>query len=451
MTSRQGHSEVTGSPSPKSKEDICELLGAANETTILIEGIESPALVDTGSMITSIGEDFYHKHLKADHLLLDVAPGINVEGAGGNQLPLLGVVEVRISCTGSSKEDLQVPVIVLPSTKYNQRIPAIIGTNVLSRIKDLPSLTGSLKDSAALVGEVHGCELDDVHLYSCGNVTLPPQKITVISARIGANRSFSVGVPTVVETLPGGVGMPQTLIQVDSKSRKVNVCLVNLTEREVHIPKLQKIATVQPARAIEVHTSSEQVKESCMPTSDSTAAATDSTQVQDVPVDLEDTDLTEDQRCQVKDLLRRYSDVFASSKMELGTAKGIKHGIKLTDPHPFKDRPRRIPPAYYKEVQQHIEEMLACGAIRRSKSPWCSNVVLARKQDGSLRLCLDFRRLNSRTVQDAYHIPRIEETLQHMAGSKWYLIFRRVIGKWRWKKRIRIRQHSMSEETWEDS
>ena len=147
-------------------------------------------------------------------------------------------------------------------------------------------------------------------------------------------------------------------------------------------------------------------------------------------MNLDDTELTADQKAEVHELLRKYSDVFAFSKSELGTATGIKHSIKLTDDRPFKDRPRRIPPAYYKEVREHIEEMLACGAIRRSKSPWSSNVVLARKHDGSLRLCLDFRRLNARTIQDAYHLPRIEDTLDKLAGAKWFSCLDLQAGYW---------------------
>ena len=98
-------------------------------------------------------------------------------------------------------------------------------------------------------------------------------------------------------------------------------------------------------------------------------------------MNVDDTDLTNEQKTEVMKLLRKYSNVFDFSKFELCTAKGVKHSIKLTSPHPFKDPPCRIPPAFYKEVTNHIEKMLACGTIRRSNSPWCSNVVLVRKQD----------------------------------------------------------------------
>ena len=61
--------------------------------------------------------------------------------------------------------------------------------------------------------------------------------------------------------------------------------------------------------------------------------------------------------------------------------------------------------------------MLRMGAIRRSNSPWVSAVVLVRKKDGALRFCIDLRKLNERTIKDAYSLPRIEDSLDVLNGS----------------------------------
>ncbi len=64
--------------------------------------------------------------------------------------------------------------------------------------------------------------------------------------------------------------------------------------------------------------------------------------------------------------------------------------------------------------------MMQMGVIRKSCSPFASNVVIVRKRDGKLRICVDLRKLNARTVNDAYSLPRIEETLDTPRGASWF-------------------------------
>ena len=71
----------------------------------------------------------------------------------------------------------------------------------------------------------------------------------------------------------------------------------------------------------------------------------------------------------------------------------------------------RIPPHLFEKVKQHLQEMVEVGAIRRSFSPWASAVVLVRKKDGGLTLCIDLQKLNNHTIKDEYALPRINDTL----------------------------------------
>ena len=84
-----------------------------------------------------------------------------------------------------------------------------------------------------------------------------------------------------------------------------------------------------------------------------------------------------------------------------------KHKIvfKDLDTPPFKERFCRIPLPQLDEVRAHLKMMLDAGVIELSNSPWCNAVVLVRKKDGSLRFCIDFRRLNSLTVKDSPPCP----------------------------------------------
>ena len=80
---------------------------------------------------------------------------------------------------------------------------------------------------------------------------------------------------------------------------------------------------------------------------------------------------------------------------EMGCTEATEHKIRVTDPKPFKERPRNIPSGLLEEVKDHLDHMLDVGAIKPSKSAWSNAVVLVWKKDGGLRFCIDFWRLNA--------------------------------------------------------
>ena len=123
-----------------------------------------------------------------------------------------------------------------------------------------------------------------------------------------------------------------------------------------------------------------------------------------------------------KTLIHQYRDIFSTSDTDIGYTSLVKHRIELTDNVPFKQRHRRIPPSMLDEVRNHLQLLLSAGIIRRSHSPWSSNVVLVRKKDGKLRMCVDYRQLNQRTVKDSYALPRIEEILDSLGGNNLFTV-----------------------------
>jgi hypothetical protein len=124
----------------------------------------------------------------------------------------------------------------------------------------------------------------------------------------------------------------------------------------------------------------------------------------------------------VQDFVGHWHHVFFQNKDDIGLCSKVKHRVDLHDEVPFKQRHRMIPPSVLDEVRSHIQQLLAAGIIRRSNSPWSSNIVLARRKDGRLRLCTDFRQVNERTIRGSYALPRVEEILDCLAGSQYFSV-----------------------------
>ena len=131
-----------------------------------------------------------------------------------------------------------------------------------------------------------------------------------------------------------------------------------------------------------------------------------------------------------KNMLRRNASIFSKHDLDMGRTNLVKHNIILTDPIPFKERYRTIPPQLFSEVKAHLKEMLDLGAIRHSNSPWASAIVLVRKKDGKLRFCIDLRKLNNRTLKDSYSLPRIEHVLDQLLGSTIFTTLDLKAGYW---------------------
>ncbi|KAK3554888.1 hypothetical protein QTP86_000921 [Hemibagrus guttatus] len=115
-------------------------------------------------------------------------------------------------------------------------------------------------------------------------------------------------------------------------------------------------------------------------------------------------------------------DVFSTNEWDVGLAKGVEHQIRLQDNKPFRERSRRIAPADIEDVRRHIKELLTAGITKESRSPYASPIVVARKKTGAIRMCIDYRTLNARTIPDQCTTPRIDDALDCLVGSKWFSV-----------------------------
>ena len=140
-----------------------------------------------------------------------------------------------------------------------------------------------------------------------------------------------------------------------------------------------------------------------------------------VEADLRDTDLSEEQRKQMIGLAVKYHDVLVADAR--GRVKGFEYDIEVPPWHPpLKQPDRRWSVAELKTMKFEIEEYLKDGYIEPAQGPWASRLVMVKKPDGRMRMCVDYRKVNEITIPDAYPAPRIDHALDALMGKKWFSI-----------------------------
>ncbi|KAI3754885.1 hypothetical protein L1987_54677 [Smallanthus sonchifolius] len=116
-----------------------------------------------------------------------------------------------------------------------------------------------------------------------------------------------------------------------------------------------------------------------------------------------------------------FSEVFLEDLPGLPPDREIEFHIDLLPgaEHVAK-APYRLAPSEMKELTSQLEELTEKGFIRPSISPWGTPVLFVKKKDGSMRMCIDYRELNKRTVNNKYPLPRIDDLFDQLQGASWF-------------------------------
>lgn len=136
----------------------------------------------------------------------------------------------------------------------------------------------------------------------------------------------------------------------------------------------------------------------------------------------------------VKQLLKDNSDLFPEvlpAMDSLQHNKRFKAAIDLLpDTKPVCRPMFRYSPAELAEIKSQVSELLSKGLIEPSTSPWGAPILFARKKDGTLRMCTDYRALNRLTVKNSFPLPRIDDLLDRLQGAKVFSSIDLMSGYW---------------------
>jgi len=248
-------------------------------------------------------------------------------------------------------------------------------------------------------------------------VVAPRQQVSVPARSTIDNVSVSESNDWLLETkqLRPGVLVARTLLP--DQHRGIAVRVVNTSPEPQELRRDTCLGSIE---AVEVCDQSGECNSSVP--SDAPLAESAPSEVDPVTEMLQSLpdELSVEQRETAATLLRRYEDVFSKGEFDVGCTRLIEHHIDTGQHRPVRQALRRHPTAYLDAIDEYVEQLRQQDMIEPSGGPWCSNIVVVRRKDGRLRLCVDYRGLNARTYYDSYPLPNIEATLEALGGSSWF-------------------------------
>ncbi|KAK3700933.1 hypothetical protein QZH41_000337 [Actinostola sp. cb2023] len=234
-----------------------------------------------------------------------------------------------------------------------------------------------------------------------------------------------------------GLEVPEALLTLTKgKTNIVEIEVLNTTHHDIKIRERTVMGTLQLVQSVtplEVQLKQPEEKTdapmtppaaSSVPASpnDSGNDSGESTVIPQHIKDLNLGELRQDQKEIAWKMLAEEADSLAKDDDVIGCIEGLQMSIELDDRTPVQKNYVAVTRPLYPEVKSYIADLLNRKFIRPSKSSYSSPVVCVRKKDQSLRLCVDYRALNKKTIPDRHPIPRIQESLDNLGGNKWFSV-----------------------------
>ena len=439
---------------PNEEMKLAKLIGRKCMVDCYLDGIKSKVLWDTGAQVTIVSKSwldelFPEKELKDVSELLGHELFLTV--ANNTRLNFLGYVEIVFKLADGA-EPVLVPFLV---TEEVMDMP-LIGSNAIEEIvkKEVSEgeesvvemVKGSLevteKNAKSIVNliqkkaERSECEtLGDVKVG--GKDVVVPRgsnlKLKCIT-RCGPVKEDTAVMfqPDLQLDLESGLVVGEGIVMLERGKTKLVVPVSNPTGRDIVVRARTQVGVVVPVASVIPCPIQVNAVNASEETEETSELSTDSESEEEETVSMEEpgdddwlslidvSHLKKSQQKKVKAMLLRMSDAFAKDSKDIGEIKDLKMKINLKDDIPVKRAYTSIPKPLYKEVKEYVEDLIASGWVQKSYSSYSSPMVCVRKKDGSLRLCIDYRQLNNKTIPDSQPIPKVQDILNNLGGNRWF-------------------------------
>eukprot|EP00731_Ephydatia_muelleri_P021521 Em0014g112a len=377
-------------------------------------------VIDTGAAVSLVRRDVWEQIVKGDcTLVLEQWAGRRLVGVNGAPLSVSGCKKVDIFLNG-------MPFKVMCVVTDDIMVEAILGldfVNAHNGIIDCGSkrLTFPSRNISVPL-QMQSCPLQQnpIGLIVKEKIVIPAASEVELMVDLATPVAKGTWVVTGNTSARHGVMVAHAVVCPNAKPVPVRV--VNPREEIVVLKKGTEIAHMELLEqdpVIEISTVAEKFN----------ISREDQSLLWEMVSRVGD-DVNKDEKEELFSLLLEFADVFSLSTKNLGHTKVLQHRIDTGNAQPVHLPPRRIPHARREELKEMLRDMLEKNAIEHSDSPWSSPIVLVKKKDGTTRFCVDYRKVNEVTRKDAYPLPRVDDTLDTLAGSKFFSTLDLTTGYW---------------------
>ena len=415
--------------------------------------VAHPTCVDTGAGPNCVRESAipgdWRKYERTDEPLL-------VRTANGSQLNVIGVVDLFVRLGRDVVKapflvcsSLQVPVLLGTTftNKHLRRIDIDTRTLLMRSGTRIPivSIPKPSEPEANMMATIP--DYKDKHEWLTAKeqwecykkaqkarvtecMTIPPHTQAWVNVSTQVNGTYQVH--TNLRTKGSHAFRVTNGITHFTRNSPQAILIANMSDKPLDLYKNKPVAVLTPGpkfviesplslnEVLNVHTSKGKAE----------GEATSSLTKPDVTTveELDLSEIPENRREEVRRMLLKHQDLWEG---KLGMINATEHRIELKEgAAPVHQHPYRAGAKEREFERSEIRKMLEEGVIRPSTSEWASPVVLAPKPDGSLRFCVDYRKVNELTKRDCYPLPRMDDCLDSLGEANIFSTLDANCGYW---------------------
>ena len=382
-------------------------------------------IIDTGSSVTILASSIFHRLSKQEQKKLRTFND-KLFMADGTELPVKGIIEIPFKFGNKT-------------IRHNTVIADIESDGLigLDFMKTNNCELNYRQKTFSINGHSFRFNEENCHYVSCrikaaATIMIPPNSEFMIEGKV--QRKRGMGLVSIVEPVNSIIekhGVIPGRVIVDPSKGSVPICIANPTDETVVLNKGTDLAIATPVVNLCALSNENTEPDQNNETEINLGHDTGKPNLDDflegpLPEHLQELlersidDLTDIQIAKTRNFLFHYSYIFSAGGNDIGRCDILKHKIPTGDSKPVKLPPRQIPIHLRGAVNDELDRLLDMGIIRPSASPWSSCIVVVRKTDGTIRICLDVRAVNARTKHDSFPLPRTDTCLQSMSGSNYF-------------------------------